>query len=583
MKNTLLALLLIAFFNVQGQNLTVTVPVVTASIGQTVLIPVTLSGASSSGTPISSANIQISFDTAVLTYDTLTNFYSMMPKSQWFFAGNNGLVSANWLEPSLLTLAVPNNTKLYDIRFIKKAGSTPLTFVVYEFTDAAYNLVPTTAVNGAVNEPAVFRQVTFKVDMSKENITSSGVHLAGSFNNWSATQHPMTLNPNSIYTTTVTLQEGQDYQYRFVNGNTAAGMETVPASCGVANTSGIYERSLMIPAGDTTLNTVCFGMCTACPVNVNVTFRVDMQHVTVSPDGVHVAGTFNNWNYGQSLMNPAGGTIYEFSGIFEEGSYQEFLFVNGNTIAGAEAPPSTCTANNHRYMTIPGLDTVLTAYCFDSCVACGTVPQYYNVTFRVDMRNADTIAQAGIYIAGNFQGWAPGVTAMQTTGIDSIYSFTGSFLAGSALEYKFINGNTAAGYETIPLACAVNGSRGITVPGNDTLLMKVCFSTCDTCMPLTGIGQSQAEQGTDLLQNSPNPCDDYTRIGFTTREAGHVKITLFDFSGRTVKILFDDHRPAGSFHITTDTRLLKPGLYYYQMALNGRTEYRDTKKMVVVH
>jgi hypothetical protein len=109
----------IGFFS-QAQTLTVSVPTITATPGQVVYIPVKLTGASSSGVPISSANIQITYDTAVLHYDTLTNFYTGTPQSQWFFSGHDGLVSANWLEPSLGTLAIPNNTTLYEIKFTYK-------------------------------------------------------------------------------------------------------------------------------------------------------------------------------------------------------------------------------------------------------------------------------------------------------------------------------------------------------------------------------------------------------------------------------------------------------------------------------
>lgn len=580
MKTTLTSVLLLLISLFTSAQLTVTVPTVTANVGDVVMIPVKLSGASSTGTPISSANIQITFDTAVLRYDTLLNFYSSMPVNQWIFAGFNGLVSANWLEPSLLTVAVPNNTTLYEIKFTKKQGSTPLTFVVTEFTDAQYNLVSTTAISGAVNAPAVFRQVNFSVDMSKENISSSGVYLAGSFNNWSTTQNPMTFVSGSTYTTSVNLQEGQTYQYRFVNGNQATGMESVPAACGTPNGSGIFERQVTIPASDTTLPVKCFSMCTACPVSVNVTFRVDLQHVTVSPDGVHVAGSFNNWSYIQNVMTQTSPLIYEFSTILEEGQYHEFLFVNGNSAAVAENPPANCTANGHRYITIPNHDTVLTAYCYDSCLACGSAPQFVNITFRVDLRNADSISLEGIHLAGNFQGWNPSATPMVTTG-DSLYTYTGSFLAGSTIEYKFINGNTAAGYEVVPLPCSQNSNRLLTVPDQDTILKKVCFSRCDTCVVIIGV----AEKGTGdfaLGQNAPNPCDAFTRIGFRIAKAEHVKIRLFDATGFEIRTICNDFFSEGAHYLTIETKELRSGLYFYTLETASGKGGRQLRKLSVL-
>lgn len=132
--------------------LVVTLPNKLAIPGTTVMFPVKLKGASVTGTPISSANIQITYDPAVLDYDTLIGFYSAMPSSQWFFSGNNNMVSANWMEPSLLTLAIPDSTTLFEIRFTYLGGTGQLPFVTNEFTNAAFDFIPTTPYNGGVSQ-----------------------------------------------------------------------------------------------------------------------------------------------------------------------------------------------------------------------------------------------------------------------------------------------------------------------------------------------------------------------------------------------------------------------------------------------
>jgi hypothetical protein len=130
--------------------LVVTLPNKLAIPGTTVIFPVKLKGAGITGTPISSANIQITYDPVVLDYDTLISFYSAMPSSQWFFSGNNNMVSANWMEPSLLTLAIPDSTTLFEIRFTYLGGTGQLPFVTYEFTNAAFDFIPTTPYNGSI-------------------------------------------------------------------------------------------------------------------------------------------------------------------------------------------------------------------------------------------------------------------------------------------------------------------------------------------------------------------------------------------------------------------------------------------------
>ena len=574
--------ILLSGLSMQGQTLSVSVPVVTANVGQAVYIPVKLTGASTSGVPISGANLQVTFDTAVLKYDTITNFYSAMPQNQWFFAGNNGIVSANWLEPSLGTLAIPDNTTLYEIKFTKKsAGNSPLTFVVSEFTNAAYQVIPTTPVNGAVNAPAVFHQVTFRVDMAREAISGNGVHLAGSFNNWSYTQNAMSFTPpSSVFSVTLSLQEGTTQQYRFVNGNSAAGLESVPASCGVPNGNGQFNRQITVPTHDTVYNIVCFSMCSHCPASVNVTFRVDMQHQTPSSDGVHVSGTFNNWNYAQDLMTNAGGTIYTLSKTLDEGTYLEYKFANGITVQQAETVPAACAVNGNRFFTVPAHDTVLNASCYDSCQACGAVAQFSNVTFRVDLRAQPSISSDGVHVAGTFQGWNPASTLMNTSG-DSVYSYTVSLLAGSSVQYRFVNGNTASGYETVPFLCASNDSRALLVPDHDTTLVAVCFGQCDTCI-LTGISEERMPTAR-LDQNYPNPCHNLTHIGFTLPSEGNIQLTVYNSFGETVQVLCDGPYAAGSHDLVFDCSSRSSGIYSYRMVYSTpTTTIIQNKKLVIL-
>jgi hypothetical protein len=576
-KLIILLLCLMIGYMSPGQTLTVTVPTITATPGQHVIIPVQLSGASSTGVPISSANIQITYDTAVLVCDSLTNFYPGTPKSQWFYSGYNGLVSANWLEPNLLTVAIPNNTTLYEIRFTYKGGNSPLIFTVNEFTDAGYNFIPTTPVHGAVN--AVAHQVILKVDMTLQTVSPNGVHLAGSFNNWNYTQTAMTLVPGtSVYTATLSLSENVVYQYRYVNGNSAAGVETVPASCGVLNGNGQYDRQLTVPNHDTTFIPVCFSMCGHCPASVSVTFRVDMQHETVSNDGVHVAGTFNGWNYSQAPMTVSGGTVYSTSMTMDEGTNLEFRYANGNTSQSAETIPATCALNGNRYFTVPDHDTIITAFCFDSCLACGTAAHYSHITFRVNM-HSKPVSINGVHIAGTFQGWNPATTEM-TKATDSVYTYTDSLLAGTSVQYRFVNGNTAADYETVPFACSSNGDRTLLVPFNDTILTSVCFAECDTCI-LSG---TEEFQGYDfaLFQNYPNPCSEITQIGYRIGTAGFLKLVVCNPLGKQVSVLFDGPCTPGSYSLPFQTGNLPSGVYFYQMTYSGKNgRSAQNKKMIV--
>ena len=62
--------------------------------------------------------------------------------------------------------------------------------------------------------------VEFNVDMRNENISSNGVHISGTFNNWQTnTLQMFDNNGDSVYTIVVPLNQNTYYEYKFINGN----------------------------------------------------------------------------------------------------------------------------------------------------------------------------------------------------------------------------------------------------------------------------------------------------------------------------------------------------------------------------
>jgi hypothetical protein len=390
-------------------QLTVTVPTITATPGSTVVIPVKLIGASSTGIPIGSATIYITYDESVLTYANLQNFYSGAPQSQWFYSGHDGIVAANWIEPNLLTIAVPDSTTLFEIQFTYIGGNSPLNFTIYEFTDAVYELIPTAPVNGAVNQAVSEYDVTFSVDMSRQTVSPDGIHIAGNFNNWDPSQTVLTNTGNNVYSATVSIPEGTEVTYRFVNGNNNNGLETVPEECGISNGSGGYNRFLTVPSNDTTLSAMCFSMCSICPVDVPVTFSVDMSEQNISSDGIHIAGSFNGWSTSSTPMYYQGNNIYSATVTLISETQQTYKFINGNNISGSEIVPQECGVPDGyggyvRSIDIPRIDTTLSTVCFSQCGPCPP-PASISVTFRIDM-STQNVSANGIHIAGTFNNWS---------------------------------------------------------------------------------------------------------------------------------------------------------------------------------
>ncbi|MFQ5705976.1 MAG: ammonia-forming cytochrome c nitrite reductase subunit c552 [bacterium] len=81
-----------------------------------------------------------------------------------------------------------------------------------------------------------------------------------------------------------------------------------------------------------------------------------------------------------------------------------------------------------------------------------------------------------------------------------------------------------------------------------------------------------------LLQNYPNPFNPTTKIRFTLRKSGLVKLRVFNMLGQQVKTLVYQQLPAGQYEVPFDASQFSSGLYLYRLEVNGFTQ---VKKMVL--
>jgi len=118
-----------------------------------------------------------------------------------------------------------------------------------------------------------------------------------------------------------------------------------------------------------------------------VTFQVDMSSQTVSPTGVHIAGSFADANNDGTVDNPypnwdpsvlaltnAGNGIWSITLDLVAGSY-EYKFINGNVwditeFFPADAPCVQGTFGN-RSINVASANEILPVVCWNECVACG--------------------------------------------------------------------------------------------------------------------------------------------------------------------------------------------------------------------
>ena len=90
------------------------------------------------------------------------------------------------------------------------------------------------------------------------------------------------------------------------------------------------------------------------------------------------------------------------------------------------------------------------------------------------------------------------------------------------------------------------------------------------------LGLSEVEWA--LYQNEPNPFIDQTMIGFTLPREMSATLTLYDATGKVVKVIERDYA-AGYNQVRLSRKdLLSGGVYYYHLKAG---EFTGSKKMIV--
>ncbi len=228
--------------------------------------------------------------------------------------------------------------------------------------------------NCTASEPVM---VTVRVDMSLQTVDASGVFVAGSFNNWDATATQLSEYAPGQYEAIVVMNAGEANQYKFLNGNTWSGAETVPTECGENDGNGGNNRSHTAGSANEVLPVVCFSSCAAC-ISVQmtqVTFVLNMQNETVSPLGVHLAGTFNGFSSASTPMTLQAGALYTATVSIPANTQIQFKYLNGNDFVGQETVPFECGVDDgfggyNRNYTVGSSTVTLPQVCFSSCADC---------------------------------------------------------------------------------------------------------------------------------------------------------------------------------------------------------------------
>ncbi|MCC7431870.1 choice-of-anchor D domain-containing protein, partial [bacterium] len=176
----------------------------------------------------------------------------------------------------------------------------------------------------------------------------------------------------------------------------------------------------------------------------------------------------------------------------------------------------------------------------------------------------------------NIGGGTLDITSLNITGTGassfSISNVTPPFslTAGQSQNIIVDFNATAAGSKSATLAIA----NSLTTPKNIALFATV----------VTGIeDQNNVPLEYSISQNYPNPFNPETKINYTLKESGNVKITVYNALGQIVKTLVNENKGVGTRHEIvwngTDDKgnLVSSGTYFYKIEAGS---FSEIKKML---
>ena len=222
----------------------------------------------------------------------------------------------------------------------------------------------------------------------------------------------------------------------------------------------------------------------------NVTFQVDMtlQSGFTTPE---VNGTFNNWCGACFPMTDANGDgIWEATTALAAGTYEYKFAADNWTIQENLVPGSACTVTNSGYTNrslVISSDMTIPVVCWGSCVSCALTPNFYNVTFQLDMNGQTGFTTPEVN--GTFNGWCGNCTPMTDANGDNIWEAT-VYLQEGNYEYKYSYDNWA-GQETLVAgsSCTITSAQftnRMLAATSTTTLPAVCWESCDPCGQSSG-------------------------------------------------------------------------------------------------
>lgn len=117
----------------------------------------------------------------------------------------------------------------------------------------------------------------------------------------------------------------------------------------------------------------------------------------------------------------------------------------------------------------------------------------------------------------------------------------------------------------------------VTPPDHGYDMLTAKFEEVDQPRPPAVNNETPAKY--ELMQNYPNPFNPQTKISFSIKKAGNVKLAVYDALGREISVLTNGLLEAGLYNVDFDASHFSSGVYFYKLESESFT---DIKKMMLI-
>jgi len=157
-------------------------------------------------------------------------------------------------------------------------------------------------------------------------------------------------------------------------------------------------------------------------------------------------------------------------------------------------------------------------------------------------------------------------------------------IVDSTSHFFFSTGDTTAGGYSSPWVIRCPRDMAFSNDGSEMYIADFYGYTIKTFEYVTNLSvdanQDVAQpEAFRLAQNYPNPFNPTTIIPFDMVNNGHVKLTVYDVTGRQVATLINQPMNAGHHAPTFNGSGLASGPYFYELIVDGQ---KDVRKMLLI-